>query len=233
MNKQVSSFLLYRIPFVLYLLERILYRMQLSLLKFYEDGPTFNLLQSVYRETNVLVQPLELAMIFHLALMQQSLEGDMAEVGTYRGGTAKIICSAKGDKHYYGFDTFSGLPNVSEYDTHHGIHFFRRHQFSASYDQVCSYLRSFSNVHLIKGEFPASAAHLTKCRFCFIHLDADLYQSTADGLRFFWDKLVEGGIIIVHDYHSTGVRKAVDEFLAIQRGVRFFRSVSSQVVLMK
>ena len=36
--------------------------------------------------------------------------GDIAEVGVYKGGSAKIICSAKGDRHLHLFDTFAAFP---------------------------------------------------------------------------------------------------------------------------
>src|SRR5258706_11429993 len=42
--------------------------------------------------------------------------GDLAEVGVYRGGSASLICSMKGDRRFHLFDTFEGLPNPGEYD---------------------------------------------------------------------------------------------------------------------
>lgn len=52
--------------------------------------------------------------------------------------------------------------------------------------------------------------------FCFVNLNMDLYKPTLEGLKFFWTKMVNGGIILVHDYFSKGyegVNKAVEEFL--------------------
>ena len=51
--------------------------------------------------------------------------------------------------------------------------------------------------------------------FSFVHLDVDLYQSTKDGLAWFYPRLNRGGILISHDYsNADGVRKAFDEFFA-------------------
>ena len=36
----------------------------------------------------------------------RKLSGDIAEVGVYRGGSAMIICEAKGNKKLHLFDTF-------------------------------------------------------------------------------------------------------------------------------
>jgi O-methyltransferase len=49
-----------------------------------------------------------------------------------------------------------------------------------------------------------------------VHLDADLHASTLDGLRFFYPRMLIGGIIILHDYNDRsvpGVRSALDDFL--------------------
>ena len=47
----------------------------------------------------------------------------------------------------------------------------------------------------------------------FLHLDVDLYQSTIDSLRYFYPRLVTGGIILIHDFHTDGIKKAINEFL--------------------
>ena len=78
-------------------------------------------------------------------------------------------------------------------------------------------LNKYENVHIIKGKFPESGKEIVDKRFCFVHLDVDLYKSTIDSLRFFFPKMVQGGIIIIHDYHSDGVKKAFDEFLKTKK----------------
>ena len=42
----------------------------------------------------------------------KDLAGDIAEIGVYKGGTAKLICELKGNKNLYLFDTFEGLPDT-------------------------------------------------------------------------------------------------------------------------
>ena len=42
-----------------------------------------------------------------------------------------------------------------------------------------------------------------------------LYEGTLDCLRFFYPRMVAGGVIISHDYSIlTGVKRAFDEFFA-------------------
>ena len=52
-------------------------------------------------------------------------------------------------------------------------------------------------------------------KFAFVHLDADLYQPTLAALRYFYPRMVAGGVIIIHDYNHNwdGARKAVNEFV--------------------
>ena len=40
------------------------------------------------------------------------------------------------------------------------------------------YLKGYPNVHFYKGLFPESAKGLEDKKFCFVHIDVDLYEST-------------------------------------------------------
>ena len=52
--------------------------------------------------------------------------------------------------------------------------------------------------------------------FCLVHLDTDRYKSTLEGLEYFYNRLVSGGRVVIHDYNcigTPGVKLAVDEFV--------------------
>ena len=233
MPKTLFSFVLYNVPFVRRLLEAILYRLQLTLLRFYEDDATYALIRSVYRERRILLQPFEARLIYQLALMRSQSPGAMAEVGVAGGGTAKLICAAKSDKEFFGFDTFSGFHAVQEADRHWGARFLKERQFAVDEQSVRKYLSAFSNVHLLRGVFPGSAKDLPETTFGFVHLDADLYATTLQGLRHFWPRMAPGGVIIIHDSHAEGVRRAITEFVE-QHSIRScFKAVCSQFVILK
>ena len=139
-----------------------------------------------------------------------TLNGNIAEVGVYKGGSAKILCETKNLKKLYLFDTFEGLPQTSKND------FVKKGWLSdTSLELVKDYLSKYDNVFFYKGSFPITAESLMNENFCFVHIDTDLYQSTIDSLTFFWPRMVEGGRIICHDYNASdvgGVRKAFQEF---------------------
>jgi len=146
-----------------------------------------------------------------------NIEGDFAEVGVYKGLTAKLI-------HYYAparklhlFDTFEGFTDRSviteQQNTNLSIS--ATHFSDTSLDAVKGYVAAKNaNVFFWKGYFPESIPNgLTT--FAFVHLDADLYDPILKGLEYFYPRMSRSGIIVVHDYNAwPGARKAVDEFFA-------------------
>jgi len=230
--KKLLAFCLYRVPLVHAFSAKLLYMGQFLLLGFYQDPQTVRLIRSVYGETNCLLQPLEAHLIYSLAHMQAQLEGCMAEVGTHQGATAKLICHAKQNHLFYGFDTFEGLPEPGPQDTSHGQRFFRVGKYAAAYDDVKAYLASFDGVELVKGVFPASAQCVETTQFSFVHLDMDLYEGTKAALAFFWPRMVDRGIIAVHDSHAGGIAQAIREFTDVESPLSF-RSYGSHVILIK
>jgi len=233
MHRTLFPWMLYKIPLLRRFLESLLYRFQLVLLRFYVDDAMYALIRSVYRERRILVQPFEALLVYHLAAMRSRSPGAMAEVGVAGGGTAKLICAAAGDKDFFGFDTFSGLPAVQKEDTHGKVRFFKAHQFAADEESVRKYLSPFRNVHLVRGVFPESARDLQEATFGFVHLDADLYESTREGLRFFWSRMTSGGVILIHDSHADGVKRAITEFIEQHAIHSCFKAVCSQFVILK
>jgi len=136
------------------------------------------------------------------------LPGDIAEVGVFRGQSARIICDVKGDKVLHLFDTFQGLPEPGSIDTK-----FKQGEYACSLPQVEKLLAGQSNVRYYQGLFPGTAGDVEGCRFSFVHLDVDLYESTRAALEFFYPRMTPGAIVISHDYViADGVRKAFDEF---------------------
>ena len=140
-----------------------------------------------------------------------NLKGDIAEVGVYKGGSAKILCGLKGDKSIHLFDTFEGLPKNLRKDDLVKTGWLN----DVNVNDVKDYLREYSDVFFYKGLFPDTASPVQDKQFCFVHLDTDIYQGTLDSLKFFWPRMVKGGRIISHDYNNVdcpGVIRAFSEF---------------------
>lgn len=149
--------------------------------------------------------------LFLLVWSTRGIKGDVAEVGVYKGGSAKIICLVKCGKPFHLFDTFSGLPAV---DRLIDPDFFYKGLYAASFDEVKKYLKKYKNIYIHKGLFPKTADSIKNKKFSFVHLDVDTYKSTKDCLNFFYPRMNRGGIILTHDYFgpAKGVATAFDEY---------------------
>ncbi len=208
---QMSSTLqryLHRTTFIPKSLQFALNAVQFRVLRYYKEKEVMNLLTKIFAERDCQLKANEAFLIYSLARAQKSLSGEFAEVGVYQGSSAKIICEAKGDTPFHLFDTFAGLPQTQKIDQ-----LFQEKQYRSSREAVEHYLIQYPGVYIHPGLFPATAEHLKHKKFSFVHLDADIYQSTWDALQFFYVRMVPGGIILTHDYaQAAGVKKAFTEF---------------------
>ena len=181
---------------------------EFRVMKYYHDSKTMNQIKEIISEDRpFLLTPSELFLVHSFAKNQIHIEGDYAEVGVFKGSTSKAICEAKQDKHFYIFDTFGGLPEISKVDER-----FKTGMFDSSFERVKKKLSKYKNVHIFKGTFPETGTEIKNKKFAFVHLDVDIYKSTIECLDFFYDRMSKGGIIISHDYHTKGVKKAFNEF---------------------
>jgi O-methyltransferase len=149
-----------------------------------------------------------------LARSVQSIEGDVAEVGVYKGGSAVLLKRTLPEDNIYLFDTFEGIPSAGDFDNLH-----KAGDFSdTSFEQVSAVFADFFNVFVYKGCFPEHNSEvIADKKFKLVHLDVDTYQSHIDCLNFFHDKMVPSGVIVFDDYAAPtclGARKAIDEFAA-------------------
>jgi len=152
-------------------------------------------------------------------VIEHEIEGDMAELGVYKGNTARLIHHYLPEKGLHLFDTFEGFTERSVTAEKENTSFATKgHKFSdTSLEGVKRYVaQKNDNVHFYKGYFPDSIpSGFDALTFSFVSLDADLFEPTHEGLKFFYSRMSTGGLLIVHDYNAwIGARKAVDEFFA-------------------
>ena len=144
---------------------------------------------SVKRERTLLLNHGEACQLISAVTATEKLGGDMAEVGVAYGASAKLIAEYSPTRTLHLFDTFEGLPAVSRRDNEK----FAAGQFRSAVDDVRQYLVG-KNVRFYKGLFPHTAEPVKDRVFSFVHLDADLYESTMAALRFFYPRLCSGAI---------------------------------------
>jgi O-methyltransferase len=165
-------------------------RMGMMLSKYWDSDrrrERLKLLLEIRSERDMLLLPSEACQIMSAIDAVKEIPGDIAELGVARGASAKMMTSCAPERVLHLFDTFDGISEPGEKDS----------------------------ARFYKGLFPETAKGLSGTRFAFVHLDADLYESTKAGLEWFYPRLNSGGILICHDFDtSAGVNRAFEEYFS-------------------
>ncbi len=169
---------------------------------------------------------------FILKLDEEGIEGSVVEMGCWNGGLVAFMAwtvkhKGKIKRDVWGFDSFEGFPSFEGEDARDAERTARRHGYSegalqASYSEAVEIaLKLDVDLSIIKGWFEDT---VPKCKeqmgeIALLRLDGDLYSSTKYCLEELYDQVVEGGYIVIDDWHNWfGCRKAVYEFFN-ERGV--------------
>ena len=148
-------------------------------------------------------------------IKKDHIPGEIAELGVYKGETARILHLCFPDRKLHLFDTFEGFPAEDLIgETGKAAGYTSQHFADTSQAKVREHINGNENVLFHKGYFPGSTNDLTDLSFAFVSMDADLSNPTKAGLEFFYPRLSEGGIILIHDYNSDWpeLSRVVDEF---------------------
>lgn len=181
----------------------------------WENDPQFKrLVTKIAKET--VVDRKRLYILQQTVKTVAEIDGEVIELGTYKGGTAYLIGTTFNNvapkKKIYLFDTFDGLPEINKkLDMAYKGNEFQ----DTSLESVVSFLKPIKNIKFYKGLFKDTLPKLPEKKFCFAHIDADLYQSVKESCEFLYPKTVSGGVWIFDDYgfkKHDGAKKAVDDF---------------------
>ncbi len=190
---------------------------------FYLARPTYRpWLSKAFKEIYNEISPYTLVsqdrcyILYSLAKQCLWIEGDFAECGVYKGGTAMLLNRVlnqgqKKIKKLHLFDSFEGMPEGG-----HKLDSYEQGEFrDVNYQDVKKRLNTPGRVFFYKGKIPSTFSRINKCNFALVHIDVDIYQSIADCCRFLYPRLRKGGAMIFDDYgfpSCAGGRKAVDEY---------------------
>jgi O-methyltransferase len=148
-------------------------------------------------------------------IYDKNINGNVAELGVYRGDFAKIINRAFSDRKLYLFDTFEGFDEKDIKTEIKNNYSTGEQDFSGtSVELVLGKMETQKNCIVKKGFFPDTAAGIND-NFSFVSIDVDLYEPMYKGLHFFYEKLSPGGYIMLHDYNNrryNGVKAALRKF---------------------
>jgi hypothetical protein len=149
------------------------------------------------------------------ALAERPVAGAFAEVGVFRGTTARLLRALAPERDLFLFDTFAGF---AEEDVRQERTASKPGAggWEVSLETIKAYVGE-RNTRFIPGRFPDTAGAVpAETRFALVHLDTDLYAPQFAGLQFFYPRMNRGGVLIVHDCNSAwvGSRQALDEFFS-------------------
>ena len=171
-------------------------------------------------KNNTLIDVFRIWTLCEFAKSVQKLDGDVIEVGVYKGGSGKILSKIMLNKTVHLFDTFEGMPDadpiMNRPISSAGGNGHKKGDFAdAPFEAIKEYFSDCPNAKIVKGFFPESGKHLDNTKFCFAHIDVDIYESVKSSSEFIYHRMVPAGIIIYDDYgfySCPGTKIAVDEF---------------------
>jgi O-methyltransferase len=144
-------------------------------------------------------------------------EGEIIEVGVWRGGTGALIAKRRQllglQSVVYLCDTFRGVVKAGDLDAQYkgGEH---SDTSKGTVLTLCSDLK-LEGVQILEGIFPEDTGRQVSDRvFRLCHIDVDVYQSARDIVEWIWPRLVSGGIIVYDDYGTyscSGITQFVNE----------------------
>jgi len=155
------------------------------------------------------------------AVLAKQIEGDVVELGCYKGLTSlEILRVINGQKQLYMYDSFEGLPGkASEDASPSGFQFVAGELPASKKDVQNLFKKSGLPMPVIKkawfnelepSDLPDSIA--------LAFLDGDFYDSILDSLALIWPKLSKGAVVLVDDYQNEalpGVQTAVDRWISV------------------
>lgn len=149
-------------------------------------------------------------------IYENNIQGETAELGVYKGEFAQYINKFFPERKLFLFDTFEGFNQKDvAIEEKFGLSNAAKEEFyNDNIDLILNKMTCPENCIVKKGYFPDSAEGVEE-KFCLVSLDVDLYMPTYSGLEYFYNRLSNGGYIMLHDYNSTrfnGVKKAVRKF---------------------
>ena len=174
-------------------------------------------------------------LLAHYELFKLSLDipGHIVECGVFKGASLSRFVKFRNiflnsfSKKVIAFDIFGKFP-LSEEENAEGDKA-SRDKFiqdagddSITEERLMAFLQdtdSGENVELIKGDVSKTISEYLhnnpQLKISLLNIDVDLYKPTHDCLKYLYDRVARGGVIILDDYNGfPGATKAIDEFFA-------------------
>ena len=163
--------------------------------------------------------------VYRRFVQSLGVPGDVAECGVFSGMTSRALAAYLDAraiaKRLHMFDTFAGLPDrIAPEERAPPSATICARANSPLRSRVCSTrCAAASATSCTLGLFAQTFAAFDR-PLCFIHADADLYESTVEIIGLADRCLVAGGTIVFDDYENAkfpGVTLAIERFIDLER----------------
>ncbi|MEM7457119.1 MAG: TylF/MycF/NovP-related O-methyltransferase [Planctomycetota bacterium] len=136
------------------------------------------------------------------------LSGATLEAGCYRGLSSLLMCKAmrQADDRFDGtghtmIDSFKGLSRPGKVDGPRAQAKFRNGLFRLnSIAGLRETIADFPGVEIKRGWIPQVFDNLPERRYRFVLISVGLFEPTLSSLRYFYPRMVDGGIVLVSGY---------------------------------
>jgi O-methyltransferase len=159
------------------------------------------------------------------SVVRDRVEGDLIEVGAWRGGATILMRAAldslgdEGDRTVWVADSFQGFPDTERRSSGPAGVSAQLKAFdflAVPMEEVRDNFARFGlehGVRFVAGFFEDTLPELAGRRWAIARLDGDSYEATRVALESLYPGIAPGGYLIVDDYGAVEeCRRAVDEF---------------------
>jgi hypothetical protein len=172
--------------------------------------------------------------------------GDFVECGVNAGFISSAIMQRLGwnsvNRNYYLVDTFRGPPlsQYSDIEVQQGRRQLAENALSAGayvvdLERVRNNFAEWRNVTIVQGAIPDILTTISTPQVAFLHIDLNSAYPEKAALRFFWDKLAPGSIVLLDDYayHGYGEQAAAISQLGEEEGFEVLSIPTGQGLIIR
>lgn len=158
-------------------------------------------------------------------VLENDIQGDLVETGVWRGGASilmRAVLKAYGDgvRRVWLADSFEGLPHPNAVlyppdaeDRHHQLSGYLAVPLEEVKNNFQRYGLLDEQVCFLPGWFRDTLPIAPVERIAVLRLDGDMYESTMQALEALYQRVSDGGYVIVDDFGALpNCRRAVEDF---------------------
>lgn len=133
------------------------------------------------------------------------IDGDFIECGVNTGYLMRAIANYvdfnKLNKKMYLLDTFEGIPKelMTKEELEVSNHTNPKY-YEGTYEAIKKTFKDIKNVKIVKGIIPFTLSEIKSDKIAFLSIDLNNAKPEIETIKYLWDKIVIGGMVLLDDY---------------------------------